>query len=155
LCFSCVVSKVDEPEYLPNFNYQTAISLEVPNSATDINGIFPEQIFIKTPTQTFNRDYQFCLVDGLIYYKSLPNAKYSNPGINEEDWQLLKETGLPFAQEQRKFSVPNQIVKFRQILMRYMLLTKKAECTLFLQTKQHAQLLFYGFRILAGRKELN
>ena len=111
LSFSCVVSKIDEPESLANFNYQTAISLEPQNSATDINGIFPEEIFIKTPTQTFNRDYQFCLVDGLIYYKSLPNAKYSNPGINENDWQLLKETGLPFAQEQRKFSVPNQIVE--------------------------------------------
>ena len=88
LSFSCVVSKVDEPESLANFNYQTAIPLGTQKSTTDINGIFPEQIFIKTPTQTFNRDYQFCLVDGLIYYKSLPNAKYSNPGINEDDWQF-------------------------------------------------------------------
>ena len=30
LSFSCVVSKVDEPESLANFNYQTAISLERP-----------------------------------------------------------------------------------------------------------------------------
>lgn len=109
--FSCAVSQASSPESLSSFNYQAAIPLEDLNQSENINGTFPEQIYIKTLTQTFNRDYQFCIVDGLIYYKLLPDAKYSNSSEKEDVWKLIKGTGLPFPPKGEKFPVPDRIVE--------------------------------------------
>lgn len=54
----------------------------------DVNGFLPATVSIKTRTQTFCRDYQFCLVDGRVYYKSMKSR-------SPEDWRLLAATGLP------------------------------------------------------------
>lgn len=59
-----------------------------PTAVEDLNGFLPAAVYIKTRTQTFCRDYQFCVVDGRVYYKT---AKSRNP----EDWRLLDKTGLP------------------------------------------------------------
>ena len=82
LC-SCTVSPVSSPETLAAFYHQTPVPLALPESNSYVNGIFPDQVYIKTLSQTFCRDYQFCLVDGLIYYKLMPDAGYSNPGKDE------------------------------------------------------------------------
>lgn len=58
------------------------------NPGEDVNGFLPATVSIKTRTQTFCRDYQFCLVDGRIYYKSMKSR-------SPDDWRLLTSTGLP------------------------------------------------------------
>lgn len=58
------------------------------NPGEDVNGFLPATVSIKTRTQSFCRDYQFCLVDGRIYYKSMKSR-------SPDDWRLLTSTGLP------------------------------------------------------------
>lgn len=108
LC-SCTVSPVSSPETLAAFYHQTPVPLTLPEPKSYVNGIFPDQVYIKTLSQTFCRDYQFCLVDGLIYYKLMPDAGYSNPGKDETEWQLINGTGLPDGG--KDFPVPEQIVE--------------------------------------------
>lgn len=110
-CSACAVNPASEAESLADFYYQTPTELTSLEETMNINGFLPEQIYIKTLTQTFCRDYQFCLVDGLIYYKSMPDAKYFNSGKNEKIWQLLNGTGLPFAVNGKDFSEPESIVE--------------------------------------------
>jgi hypothetical protein len=58
-------------------------------SVEDINGGFPEAVYIKTRTQTFNTYHYYILRDGLIWYKSVESEK------EPKDWTLFEETGLP------------------------------------------------------------
>ena len=111
-CSACVVSPNAVKKGLADFDYRLPVELE-DLTKKDINGMFPEEIFIKTNTQTFCRDYQFCLVDGRIYYKKMKDAKYSNPGKNEEYWQLVNGTGLPFPTKKndKTFVKANRIVE--------------------------------------------
>ncbi|MBI9105458.1 MAG: hypothetical protein JEZ04_01865 [Spirochaetales bacterium] len=51
------------------------------------NGLFPDEIFIKTKTQTFNSYYAFQLYNGKIFYKGIDRAP--------SDWTILERTGLP------------------------------------------------------------
>ena len=67
-----------------------------------VNGRLPDTVYIKTATQTFNKDYQFCLVDGKIYYKGRTEEK------GPADWELL-ETGLPYSKIDR-FKTPKRVV---------------------------------------------
>lgn len=53
----------------------------------NINGLFPETVYIKTLTQTFSFDYEFQLFNGRVYYKKRDGSKL--------DWVPLLETGLP------------------------------------------------------------
>lgn len=57
------------------------------NPSENINGLFPETVYIKTLTQTFSFDYEFQLYNGRVYYKKRNG--------NKLDWQPLIETGLP------------------------------------------------------------
>lgn len=110
-CSACTVAPSRSTAQLHSFYHQTAVPLDMLDASYNVNGFLPQQVYIKTLTQTFCRDYQFCLVDGLIYYKLMPNAQYSNPGRDETEWQLLCGTGLPFPAKSGAFPVPEEIVE--------------------------------------------
>jgi hypothetical protein len=86
--FSCALSKAI---YLgPNDYAQrtgTPFSGEIYN-AENINGSFPEAVYIKTRTQTFNLYHYYILHDGLIWYKSIDTEK------EPKSWTLFARTGL-------------------------------------------------------------
>lgn len=110
-CSACTVVPSSNASQLTSFYHQTAVPLETLDDSANVNGRLPEQVYIKTLTQTFCRDYQFCIVDGRIYYKLMPGAKYSNPGLVETDWQLVGGTGLPTPQKSSDFPLPTEIVE--------------------------------------------
>jgi hypothetical protein len=64
---------------------------------TDINGEFPEAVYIKTRTQTFNSYHYYILDDGLIWYKSID--KHKEP----KNWTLFRNRGLPYIRLGLKF----------------------------------------------------
>lgn len=53
--------------------------------AENVNGIFPDEVYVKSLSQTFLKDWQFILSDGKIY------AKQSG----EDRWRLFMKTGKP------------------------------------------------------------
>jgi hypothetical protein len=59
------------------------------NNAENINGSFPEAVYIKTRTQTFNLYHYYILVDGRIWYKSI------DPKKEPIGWTLFMKTGIP------------------------------------------------------------
>lgn len=75
-----------------------------PSSKTeDVNGEFPETIFIKTSTQTFSDSYYFLLSDGKIWYKSI------DPAGDVPNWKIFRSTGLPTAHFKKGFIKPQAI----------------------------------------------
>jgi hypothetical protein len=70
-----------------------------------INGIFPEAVYIKTRTQTFNTYHYYILQDGLIWYKSIDGKK------KPFDWTLFQKTGLPHNFWHIGFNKPKKIVE--------------------------------------------
>jgi hypothetical protein len=64
-------------------------SVNAKPDAEDINGFFPEAVYIKTRTQTFNTYHYYILNDGLIWYKNI------NAGEEPAGWTLFDKTGLP------------------------------------------------------------
>ncbi|MDR1107317.1 MAG: hypothetical protein LBL44_13255 [Treponema sp.] len=58
-------------------------------AAENINGDFPEAVYIKTRTQTFNAYHYYVLKDGKIWYKSI------DPRKKPFEWVLFGKTGLP------------------------------------------------------------
>lgn len=76
----------------------------IAGAAENVNGRFPERIFIKTATQTFNEYYYFLLDHGRIYCKSLDSSG------DAPEWQLFRKTGLPSARLKRGFKRPRAIV---------------------------------------------
>jgi hypothetical protein len=58
-------------------------------NSPDSIGSFPEAVYIKTRTQTFNTYHYYVLRDGLIWYHSIAPEK------EPTDWTLFEETGLP------------------------------------------------------------
>ena len=104
LLFSCVaLSKVENyEEHALSMAGAEEIHMAATESIDGVNGLFPDKVYIKTATQTFNKDYQFCLSDGKIFYKG------RNPGKGPEDWELL-ETGLPYSKIAR-FKTPKRII---------------------------------------------
>ena len=71
----------------------------------NINGDFPEAVYIKTRTQSFNTYHYYVLKDGLIWYKGI--TKDSGP----EDWTLFMETGLPHNKKKADFHNTDYIVE--------------------------------------------
>jgi hypothetical protein len=74
-------------------------------NAADINGFFPEAVYIKTRTQTFNVYHYYILHDGLIWYKSINAAK------EPVDWTLFDKTGLPHDPWRSGFNTPERVVE--------------------------------------------
>ena len=78
------------------------IHMAVTEDINNVNGQLPDNVYIKTATQTFNKDYQFCLTDGRIFYKSRTGAK------GPAEWEPL-ETGLPYSKI-GKFKTPKRVI---------------------------------------------
>jgi hypothetical protein len=73
--------------------------------AENINGVFPEAVYIKTRTQTFNAYHYYILHDGLIWYKSIDSRK------KPVNWILFQKTGLPHNSWKIGFNKPKRIVE--------------------------------------------
>ncbi|MDR0403686.1 MAG: hypothetical protein LBH35_08885 [Treponema sp.] len=73
--------------------------------AEDINGVFPEAVYIKTRTQTFNIYHYYIIRDGRIWYKSI------DPENEPKDWILFRKTGLPYNSLKLNFNSPEKIVE--------------------------------------------
>ncbi len=110
-CSACTVVPSGNAGQLASFHHQTAVPLFAADESANVNGSFPDQVYIKTLTQTFCRDYQFCLVDGRIYCKLMPDARSKTPGLDESQWRLLGGTGLPAPKRRGGFPVPERIVE--------------------------------------------
>jgi len=85
---SCALSKAI---YLGS-GYPQNINMPFSNErydAENINGIFPEAVYIKTRTQTFNIYHYYILYENRIWYKNI------NPLAEPMNWTLFAETGLP------------------------------------------------------------
>ena len=76
-----------------------------PYNAENINGVFPEAVYIKTRTQTFNAYHYYVLYDGRIWYKSINREK------EPIDWTLFEKTGLPHNPRRLGFSKTNAIAE--------------------------------------------
>jgi len=91
--YSCAVSKAI---YLSSddFSQRTGSSLTHENYNTEnINNaagsVFPEAVYIKTRTQTFNLYHYYIIHEGLVWYKSIDNKK------EPKKWTLLSKKGIP------------------------------------------------------------
>lgn len=89
------------------------------SDSENVNGFLPDKIYIKTATQTFCTDYEFCVIDGRIYVKCLHPEKESSTTrktmktVGSEElngWSLLGGTGLPFSKN-KAFNTPKRIVE--------------------------------------------
>lgn len=88
----------------PHAAAEQAIQLAGRTVAANVNGKKPDQIFIKTATQTFCTRFEFCLDDGRIWYKSRERTG------NVHDWELLTHTGIPHSKAEG-FVEPERIVE--------------------------------------------
>jgi hypothetical protein len=79
--------------------------LRLSYGAEDINGAFPEAIYIKTRTQIFNAYHYYLLHEGLIWHKSIA------PEDEPKDWTLFEKTGLPHNKRKPSFNETNAIVE--------------------------------------------
>ncbi|QQO10076.1 hypothetical protein [Breznakiella homolactica] len=71
----------------------------------DINGEFPDAVYLKTRTQSFNTYHYYVVKDGLIWYKGI------TPESGPRDWILFMKTGLPNNSSNKKFRDPRAIVE--------------------------------------------
>jgi hypothetical protein len=88
LLSSCTLSKAI---YLGDDIYSRKAGPQYPDtlySTEDINGFFPEAVYVKTRTQTFNTYHYYILNDGSIWYKSI------NSGGEPVNWTPFDKTGL-------------------------------------------------------------
>ncbi|MHB9291769.1 hypothetical protein Holit_00852 [Hollandina sp. SP2] len=102
---SCAVSKAI---YLGDDIYANRSGPQFMDAIFDgenINGVFPEAVYIKTRTQTFNAYHYYILHEGLIWYKSIDSAQ------EPADWTLFQETGLPHNSWKIGFNKPGRIVE--------------------------------------------
>ncbi|MDR3336399.1 MAG: hypothetical protein LBT16_04265 [Treponema sp.] len=79
LISACATAKPVSPEDLAGF----------PLESEDINGYFPDTVYIKTRTQTFNAYHYYLLQEGRIWYKSIDRS------VEPKDWTIFDRTGLP------------------------------------------------------------
>lgn len=61
----------------------------------NVNGTYPDSVFVKSLTQTFCKGYSFMLRDGKIWIKE----------DGDQQWSLLLKTGLPFSKKSQ--NIPN------------------------------------------------
>jgi hypothetical protein len=105
LVSSCAISKA---LYLGPEDYISRagpLSSKESLSGENINGVFPEAVYIKTRTQTFNTYHYYILHDGLIWYKSIDR------GQEPLEWTLFTETGIPHNPRNMDFNKPERIVE--------------------------------------------
>ena len=103
LCSCVALSKIDNyEEKAKAMTGAEEIHMTDTESINSVNGQLPDKVYIKTATQTFNKDYQFCLADGRIFYKTRNGAK------GPAEWEPL-ETGLPYSKI-GKFRTPKRVI---------------------------------------------
>jgi hypothetical protein len=105
LSTSCTISRT---LYLGQDDYSQRAGPQIPNeiyNGENINGIFPEAVYIKTRTQTFNAYHYYIVHDGLIWYKSIDSE---NEPVH---WTLFQETGLPHNSRKIGFNEPKIIAE--------------------------------------------
>jgi hypothetical protein len=103
LLSSCTLSKA---VYLGEDIYSNKTGPQSAETAReDINGVFPEAVYIKTRTQTFNAYHYYIVKDGLIWYKS------TDPAKDPKDWILFQKTGLPHNPWKAGFNKPERIAE--------------------------------------------
>lgn len=83
-------------------NEGAPLALEERPLTDNINGDFPDTIYIKTQTQTFSFDYEYLIFNGRVYYKQ--------KGTTKSDWAPLLGTGLPFSKK-NKFPAVKKVVE--------------------------------------------
>ncbi|MDR3123708.1 MAG: hypothetical protein LBU16_08030 [Treponema sp.] len=86
-------------------SFETGVFPAASYGAEDINGSFPEAVYIKTKTQTFNAYHYYIVRDGRIWHKSI------DPEQKPRDWTLFKKTGLPHNYLKPSFNKTNRIVE--------------------------------------------
>jgi hypothetical protein len=82
LFFVLSCASVHRPHNLPDFPRASYAD-------EDINGDFPDAVYIKTRTQTFNAYHYYLIRDGKIWYRSRA------PETEPKEWILFERTGLP------------------------------------------------------------
>ena len=103
LCSCVALSKIDNyEEKAKAMAGAEEIHMADTESINNVNGQLPDTIYLKTATQTFNKDYQFSLEGGRIFYKSRTGAK------GPAEWEPL-ETGLPYSKI-GKFKTPKRVI---------------------------------------------
>ena len=55
-------------------------------TSQDANGFLPDEVFLRTMTQSYCKYFDFTIVDGRIYAKK----------PSEKKWKLFLKTGLPY-----------------------------------------------------------
>ena len=83
-------------------NEGSPLKLEDLPSSENINGDFPDTIWIKTQTQSFSFEYEFLLFNGRVYYKKR--------GTDKSAWEPLLGTGLPHSSK-NKFPAVKRVVE--------------------------------------------
>lgn len=87
-CASTSLFKTDADYYqsvINSFNAPENNFIADKESSDNINGEFPDQVYVKTLTQTFMKGWQFVLFDGKIYAKE----------DGDDEWKLFLKTGKP------------------------------------------------------------
>ena len=108
ILFSLLSCTMSRAIYLGPDDYSQRIAppfSEETYKTENINGIFPEAVYIKTKTQTFNSYHYYILHEGRIWYKSI------DPKKKPENWTLFLKTGLPHNRLKRDFSQTKAIIE--------------------------------------------
>jgi hypothetical protein len=88
----------------PRGGFDAAVFPALSTGPEDINGSFPDAVYIKTKTQTFNSYHYYLLRGGLIWHKSV------DPDQKPQGWTIFKKTGLPHNNWKLSFRNPDRIV---------------------------------------------
>ncbi|MDR1099415.1 MAG: hypothetical protein LBL28_02930 [Treponema sp.] len=105
LLSACALSKaiyVGKDSYADRAGPQPVETLD---EAGELNGVFPQAVYIKTRTQTFNSYQYYLLRDGLIWHKGIDDRE------GPAEWTLMTKTGLPHNGWQPNFNKPKRIVE--------------------------------------------
>ena len=105
LLSSCALAKA---VYLGPEDFSQTVALQYANesyNAENINGVFPDAVYIKTRTQTFNLYHYYIISGGRIWYKSIDVAK------EPVSWTLFDETGLPHNSRKQGFTKAETIAE--------------------------------------------
>jgi len=92
------------PKSSRHFLENEGAPLELSDRPSDenINGAFPDTIWIKTQTQTFSFDYEYLLFNGRIFYKKR--------GTDKGAWEPFMDSGLPRSKK-NKFPAVKRVVE--------------------------------------------
>jgi hypothetical protein len=82
------------------------LMLSMPALASSPPAELPEDVYLKTPTQSFNSRFYYFVEKGKIWFKANRQTTQKN-----EPWQLMGCEGLPCQPDNPAFEVPQSIVQ--------------------------------------------